>query len=58
MKIIFTGGSGRFGKKFKNKTTLKNIFYPNSKEMDITDYNSVKKYLSKSKPTTIIHCAA
>ena len=58
MKIIFTGGSGRFGKKFKNKTTIKNIFYPSSKEMDITDYNSVKKYLSKNKPTTIIHCAA
>jgi dTDP-4-dehydrorhamnose reductase len=58
MKIIFTGGSGRFGKKFRNKTIIKNIFYPSSKEMDITNYNSVKKYLSKSKPTTIIHCAA
>jgi len=58
MKIIFTGGSGRFGKKFRNKTQLKNIFYPTSKEMNITNYNSVKKYLTKTKPTTIIHCAA
>ena len=58
MKIIFTGGSGRFGKKFKNKTKIKNIFYPSSKEMDITSYNSIKKYLTKAKPTTIIHCAA
>ena len=58
MKIIFTGGSGRFGKKFKNKTKIKNISYPSSKEMDITSYNSIKKYLTKAKPTTIIHCAA
>ena len=58
MKIIFTGGSGRFGKKFQNKTKIKNIFYPSSKDMDITNYNSIKKYLTKAKPTTIIHCAA
>ena len=58
MKIIFTGGSGRFGKKFKNKTNIKNILYPNSKELDITNYNSVKKYLTKTKPKVIIHCAA
>ena len=58
MKIIFTGGSGRFGKKFKDKTNIKNILYPSSKELDITNYNSVKKYLSKNKPKVIIHCAA
>ncbi|MDC1279813.1 sugar nucleotide-binding protein [Pelagibacteraceae bacterium] len=58
MKIIFTGGSGRFGKKFKNKTKIKNILYPSSKEMNIINYNSVKKYLSKTKPRIIIHCAA
>ena len=58
MKIIFTGGSGRFGKKFKNETRIKNIFYPTSKEMDITSYVSVKKYLTKVKPKIIIHCAA
>ena len=33
MKIIFTGSSGRFGKKFKDKTNIKNILYPNSKEL-------------------------
>ena len=58
MKIIFTGGSGRFGKKFRDKTRLKNISYPSSKEMNITDYNSIKKYLSKHKPKIVIHCAA
>ena len=58
MKIVFTGGSGRFGKKFRDKTRLKNISYPSSKEMNITDYNSIKKYLSKHKPKIVIHCAA
>ena len=58
MKIIFTGGSGRFGKKFRDKTRLKNISYPSSKEMNITDYNSIKIYLSKHKPKIVIHCAA
>tara|TARA_B110000027_G_scaffold51080_1_gene55791 strand:- start:681 stop:1388 length:708 start_codon:yes stop_codon:yes gene_type:complete len=57
MKIVFTGGSGRFGKKFKDITKIKNIYYPSSKEMDITSYNSIKKYLSKTKPKTVIHCA-
>ena len=58
IKTIVTGGSGRFGKKFRDKTKLKNISYPSSKEMNITDYNSIKKYLSKHKPKIVIHCAA
>ena len=45
MKIIFTGGSGRFGKKFKKLTNLKNILYPTSKVLDITNYQSIKKYI-------------
>ena len=47
MKIIFTGGSGRFGKKFKGQTNLKNILYPTSKVFNITNYHSIKKYISK-----------
>ena len=58
MKIIFTGGSGRFGSKFKSQTTIKNILYPSSKVFNITNYKSIKKYLSKYKIDTIIHCAA
>ena len=57
MKIIFTGGSGRFGKKFKSLTNLKNILYPTSKVFNITNYHSIKKYISKNKIDIIIHCA-
>ena len=58
MKIVYTGGTGRFGKTFRNKTKLRNILYPTSKEMNISNYDSVKKYLSKAKPSVIIHSAA
>ena len=57
MKIVFTGGSGRFGKIFKSKIKLKNIFYPNKKELNILNLSSIKKYLSKKKPKIIIHAA-
>tara|TARA_Y100000591_G_scaffold113112_1_gene96566 strand:- start:467 stop:1174 length:708 start_codon:yes stop_codon:yes gene_type:complete len=57
MKIVFTGGSGRFGKVFKSKTKLKNIFYPNKKELNILNISSIKKYLSKKKPKIVIHAA-
>ena len=48
-KIIFTGGSGRFGKIFKSTYSLKNIFYPTKKDLDINNYISVKKFLKKNK---------
>ena len=57
MKIVFTGGSGRFGKIFKSKTKLKNVFYPNKKELNILNISSIKKYLSKKKPKIVIHAA-
>ena len=49
MKIIFTGGSGRFGKVFKSKSKLKNVEFPTKKEFNILDPKSIKKYLSKKK---------
>ena len=57
MKIVFTGGSGRFGKIFKSKTKLKNVFYPKKKELNILNTSSIEKYLSKKKPNVIIHAA-
>ncbi len=56
-KIIFTGGSGRFGKIFKKKTKLKNIFYPSKSELNILNINSINKYLTKNKPKIVIHAA-
>ena len=58
MKIIFTGGSGRFGKIFKSRTKLKNIKYPSRKELNIRNKNSIIRYLSKHRPKIIIHAAA
>ena len=58
MNIVFTGGNGRFGRIFQEKTKLKNIFFPNKKEFNILNLNSIKKYLIKKKIKTVIHAAA
>ena len=57
MKIIFTGGTGRFGSIFKDQTKIKNILYPSRKELNILNLKSINKYFSKNKPKIIIHCA-
>ena len=49
MNIVFTGGNGRFGKIFQEKTKLKNIYFPSKKEFNILNLNSIKKYLIKKK---------
>ena len=57
MKIVFTGGSGRFGKIFRDQTKLKNVFYPTRKQLDITNLKSIQKYLKKYKPKVLVHAA-
>ena len=57
MKIVFIGGSGRFGKIFKDNTKLKNILYPNKKELNILSIVSIQNYFKKHKPKVIIHAA-
>ena len=57
MKIIFTGGSGRFGEVFKKKTKLKNILFPTKKELDILNFKQIQRYLLKKKPNILIHAA-
>ena len=58
-KIIFTGGSGKFGRIFKkfysNKT---NIYYPSSHTFDVTNPKKMEKFIKKIKPKFIIHAAA
>ena len=44
MKIVFTGGNGRFGQVFKKKTNLKDISF--SKELDILKVTQIENYLS------------
>ena len=57
-KIIFTGGSGRFVKVFKNFKFNYKIYYPTKKNLNINNFNSIKKYINKTKPHYLIHCAA
>ena len=57
-KILFTGGSGRFGKVFKKYYNSSNYFYPTSKELDICNIKSIEKFFRKKKPKLVIHCAA
>jgi nucleoside-diphosphate-sugar epimerase len=60
MKIMITGGSGMVGKNlinFLNSNTKHTLLSPSSSELDILEFNSVRKYIQKEKPDVIIHCA-
>ena len=58
-KIIFTGGSGKFGTIFKKfNSDKKNIYYPSSKIFDVTCIKKMEKFIRKIKPKFIIHSAA
>ena len=58
-KILFTGGSGKFGQVFKRfNSKKKNIFYPTSNIFDVTNIKKMEKFIKKIKPKFIIHTAA
>jgi dTDP-4-dehydrorhamnose reductase len=57
-KIIITGGHGRFAQILKRDNKKLNILYPNKKELNILDVDSIKRYLKKNKPQYLIHAAA
>ena len=58
-KIIFTGGSGRFGKVFRKINKNKNnIYYPSSNTFDIRSVKKMEKFIRKINPKFIIHTAA
>ena len=57
-RIIFTGSSGKFGRVFKRIHQNKEILYPTSNQLDIKNYKSIKKYISKLNPKDFVHTAA
>ena len=58
-KIIFTGGSGKFGKVFKKfNLNKKNIYYPSSSSFDVTNIKKMEKIIKRIRPKFIIHAAA
>ena len=58
-KIVFTGGNGRFGKVLQKKinNTAMPVHFPSSKELNILNVSSIKKYLKLKKPKYLIHAA-
>ena len=56
-KIVVTGGTGRFGSVLKRDKFGYNMLFPNKKLLNITKFNTIKKYLSKTKPYYLIHLA-
>ena len=56
-KIVFTGGSGRFGSIMKTVKSRYKLFFPTKKELDITNLEKIRKYLKKHKPDYVVHMA-
>ena len=56
-KIVFTGGSGRFGQIFKKIQTKEKVYFPKKQQLNIENFESIKKYLNKINPTYLIHAA-
>ena len=57
-KIIFTGGSGRFGNVFKKFKTNYKIFFPSKKQLNVIKIKSLENFIKKVKPSYFIHAAA
>jgi dTDP-4-dehydrorhamnose reductase len=57
-KIVMTGGSGRFAKVFRKVKKKEKILFPSRKLLDLKNFNSISKYIKKTKPNYLIHCAA
>lgn len=59
IKILLTGGSGMVGSNLLNNVGIKNfqIYAPTSKDLNLTDYESVCNYIEKINPNIIIHAA-
>tara|TARA_Y100000590_G_scaffold411627_1_gene505866 strand:- start:749 stop:1474 length:726 start_codon:yes stop_codon:yes gene_type:complete len=57
IRIIITGGSGRFGKVLKRIKKSHNVYFPNKNQLNILNITSIKKFLKKIKPKYLIHLA-
>ena len=56
-KIVVTGGSGRFAKSLKKIKSKYKFIFPKKNDLDITDLNSIKIFLQKNKPKSVLHLA-
>ncbi|MEP1150211.1 MAG: dTDP-4-dehydrorhamnose reductase [Balneola sp.] len=60
MKILITGSGGQLGQEWVDFCTKKNISFQSfsSRELDITDKDSVSRAIKNYKPDVFINCAA
>ena len=54
-KIVVTGGSGRFAQSLKETKSKYKFIYPKKNQLNIINLNSIKKYLKKNKPASVLH---
>ena len=55
--IVVTGGSGRFAQALKEIKCKYKFIYPKKTELNIINLNSIRKYLKKIKPQSVLHLA-
>ena len=58
VKIVFTGGNGRFGNVLKKIKTKYKVYFPSRNQLDITNFKKAENYIKKIKPKFLIHAAA
>ena len=56
-KIVVTGGSGRFAQSLRGVKSKYKFIYPKKAQLNIIDINSIRKYLKKTKPKSVLHLA-
>ena len=56
-KIVVTGGTGRFGSVLKKSKFNYKLLFPKKNQLNIKEFKSIKRYLSKTKPFCLIHLA-
>ena len=55
--IVATGGSGRFAQSLKKTKSKYKFIYPSKNLLNITNLNSMKKFLKKVRPKSVLHLA-
>ena len=56
-KIVVTGGTGRFAQSLKKIKCKYKFIYPSKNSLNIINLNSIKKFLKKEKPKSVLHLA-
>jgi len=55
--IVVTGGSGRFAQSLKKTKSKYKFIYPSKNLLNISNLYSIKKFLQKVKPESVLHLA-